>query len=149
LKGKQTDMTTTKNTLIPTSGEHTPKQHLRPPWKPGESGNPAGRPLGARSRLSEAVLADVAADWAIGGAETIARVRATDPAVYFRVIASILPKDVLLSVQQAVPGNLDADSYAALRSLLDVIQRTGIEGGPQQVFEMIEHDLRARVAKPI
>jgi site-specific recombinase XerD len=47
------------------------------------------------------VIQDIAADWAVGGAETIARVRMTDPATYFRVVASILPKDVLVNVQHA------------------------------------------------
>ena len=118
-------------------------------WKPGESGNPAGRPLGSRNKLSESVIQDIAADWAIGGPETIARVRMTDPATYFRVVASILPKDVLVNVQQQTPGNLDAESWAALRSLLDVIQRSGIEGEPQQLFEMIETDLRTRLATDV
>jgi hypothetical protein len=35
---------------------------------------------------------------------------------------------------------------ASLRSLLDVIKRVRIEGEPQQVFEVIETDLRARLA---
>ena len=49
------------------------------------------------------MIQDIAADWAIGGPETIARVRRTDPTAYFRVVASILPKDVLVNVQQG-PG---------------------------------------------
>ena len=52
------------------------------------------------------MIQDIAADWAIGGPDTIARVRMTDPATYFRVVASILPKDVLVNVQQQTPGNL-------------------------------------------
>ena len=31
----------------------TRKGQLAPPWQPGHSGNPAGRPLGSRSKLSE------------------------------------------------------------------------------------------------
>jgi len=53
-------------------GRHQEPKHVRPqlaaPWKPGESGNPAGRPLGSRNKLSESVIQDIAADWAIGGA---------------------------------------------------------------------------------
>ena len=87
-------------------GEHQKRPQLAAPWKPGESGNPAGRPLGSRNKLSELVIQDIAADWAIGGPDTIARVRMTDPSTYFRVVASILPKDVLVNVQQSTPGNL-------------------------------------------
>jgi hypothetical protein len=50
-------------------------------WKPGESGNSAVRPLGSRNKLTESVIQDIAADWAIGGPETIARVRMTHPLI--------------------------------------------------------------------
>src|SRR2546423_14770400 len=76
-------------------------------WKPGESGNPLGRPLGARNKLSQAVIQDIAADWALGGAGTLARVRMSDPATHFREVASIPPKDALADVQHSIPRNLD------------------------------------------
>ena len=38
------------------SGEPTRQKHR--PWKPGESGNPAGRPKGSRNKLSEEFIAD-------------------------------------------------------------------------------------------
>jgi hypothetical protein len=34
-----------------------PKQLMATAWKPGQSGNPAGRPIGARQRISEKLLA--------------------------------------------------------------------------------------------
>ena len=119
-------------------------------WKPGESGNPLGRPLGSRNKLSEAVIQDIAADWAVGGADTIARVRMTDPATYFRVVASILPKDVLVNVQQSTPGNLEPEAWATLRRVLDIIQHCAPNGAePSQVFETIENALRVEYAKTI
>jgi hypothetical protein len=135
-------------------GQHQEPKQLRPqlaaPWKPGQSGNPAGRPLGSRNKLSESVIQDIAADWAIGGPETIARVRMTDPATYFRVVASILPKDVLVNVQQSTPGNLEPEAWATLRRVLDVIQACAPEGAePAAVFETIETALRAEYAKPV
>jgi Family of unknown function (DUF5681) len=118
-------------------------------FKPGESGNPAGRPQGTRNRYSEDVLTVLANDWAAGGADVVARVRATDPSTYLRVVASILPKDVLVNVQQSVPGNLQPEAWASLRRVLDLIESCGASGEPQEVFEMIEEDLRARLAKPV
>jgi hypothetical protein len=76
----------------------------------------------------------------------VARVRATDPSTYLRVVASILPKDVL--VKQSVPGNLQAEPWASLRRVLDLIESSGASGEPQEVFEMIEEDLRARLDGP-
>ena len=86
--------------------EHKGKSGLRP-WKPGESGNPAGRPIGARNKFSEDVIQAFALDWAAGGPEAIERVRLTDPNTYMRVVASILPKDIVVNVHQQTPGNLE------------------------------------------
>jgi hypothetical protein len=64
------------------------------PFRPGQSGNPTGRPRGARNKLGEEVLADLYEDFAMHGAAAIERVRQKDPATYLRVIASLVPKEV-------------------------------------------------------
>ncbi len=64
------------------------------PFKPGQSGNPKGRPRGSRHRLSEALLADMVADFEAGGAAAVKKARTTDPVGYLRVIASLLPKQI-------------------------------------------------------
>lgn len=73
-------------------GEEAPKKHR--PWQPGESGNPAGRPKGARSKLGEAFIEDMLADWEANGPAAIRQVREKKPADYLKVVASILPKDL-------------------------------------------------------
>jgi hypothetical protein len=72
-----------------------------------------------------------------------------DPGKLAQIAYGLLPRDVFINVQQQSPGGLDPKAWATLRSLLDVIQRVGIEGEPQQVFEMIETDLRARLASDV
>src|SRR5262245_17828350 len=53
-------------------------KNLRPkPWKPGESGNPAGRP--PRARLTEAFISDVVASWSRHGADILETMARRDP----------------------------------------------------------------------
>lgn len=80
--------------------------HLRDDlkWKPGQSGNPNGRPKGARSKLTEAFLEALLADFEEASAEdkslgkqAIAAMRADKPNEYARMIASILAKEIEVS----------------------------------------------------
>lgn len=62
------------------------------PWQPGQSPNPAGRPRGARSKLSESVIAKLLADFEAHGTTVIERVRTHQPAAYLAACVSLLPK---------------------------------------------------------
>lgn len=68
-----------------------------PVGKPFTVGNP-GRPKGARSKLGEEFLQDMLADWAENGKAVIETVRAEKPEQYLKVVASILPKEMNLRV---------------------------------------------------
>lgn len=78
------------------SGDDTPRKspNLREPWKPGQSGNPAGRPKGARAKLGEAFVDALLADFRKNGVQSIVDMRDEKPADYVKVIASILPKEL-------------------------------------------------------
>jgi predicted nuclease of restriction endonuclease-like RecB superfamily len=69
------------------------KQHL---FKPGQSGNPAGRPKGSKNKLGEDFIKALQEDFADNGISAIVNVRTERPHEYLKVIASILPKDVNL-----------------------------------------------------
>lgn len=97
----------TTKTKAPGMGEQTalkpprkkpPTAHLAPAWKPGESGNPSGRPKGARSRLGERFLESLEALWKERGQEILDRTVAESPAVIVQMVAKLLPRDVKFEV---------------------------------------------------
>ena len=75
-------------------------------WKTGESGNLNGRPKGSRNAFSAAFIGDMQASWAKHGAAVLDKVARQDPARFLGVCASIVPRDVALSIEQRLPGGL-------------------------------------------
>lgn len=95
------------------------------PFKPGQSGNPAGRPKGARNKLGEAFLAALADDFEAHGAAAIQKTRETKPEVYVRVCASLLPKELNVRV-----SDIDNLSERELdQRILAALEHLGGEGG--------------------
>jgi hypothetical protein len=65
----------------------------------GVSGNPAGLPNGSRNRLGEQFIGDLYDDWLEHGMEALEAARRDKPADYLKVIASILPRDINVSLE--------------------------------------------------
>jgi hypothetical protein len=65
-------------------------------FKPGQSGNPNGRPKGGKNKLAESFLTALAADFDEFGIEAIRAARTERPAQYIQIVASLVPKDVTL-----------------------------------------------------
>jgi hypothetical protein len=69
------------------------------------------RPFGSRNRLCKAVLEDLLADWAEGGIAAIKMMRMERPSDYCKMMASILPKELLFetgAVSDLADDELDA-----------------------------------------
>ena len=95
------------------------KGQLAPPWQPGHSGNPAGRPLGSRSKLSEKFLCDLHAHWEQHGTTVLERVSQERPDVFLRVMASVLPKELHFTGANMFDGVTDEELRAYIESLRD------------------------------
>ena len=66
------------------------------PWlfKPGQSGNPAGRPKGSRNKLAEDFLADAYQQWQQHGSKALETMATSEPAKFCQMVASLLPKEM-------------------------------------------------------
>jgi hypothetical protein len=78
----------------PTEAPRPQNANLAPAWKPGQSGNPAGRPKGARGKLSEDFFKALAADFADNGAAAIEKMRIERPGDYAKMVAGLQTKEM-------------------------------------------------------
>jgi hypothetical protein len=95
------------------------------PWVPGQSGNPKGRERGSRNKLGEEFIEALHEDFQTHGKETIERARRLDPVQYLKVIAAVVPKEVIHT-----PGGLDDIDDDTLERLFieAALRAAGIEG---------------------
>lgn len=63
-------------------------------FEQGVSGNPAGRPKGSRSKLGEAFIEAVCADFEKHGVAAIQEMRKSNPAACVSMVAKFLPREV-------------------------------------------------------
>jgi len=127
---------------ITTAGPHR--------WQPGESGNRAGRPVGSRQRIAEALLRDIAEVWEAAGRDVLVRLANEDPGKLAQIAYGLIPCELAVSVEQRIPGSLSPEQWQTLRGVLDAVEAAGASGvSPETVSEWIVEDLRARMAKPV
>ena len=106
-----------------TDSDSTVRKHRQRgliPWKPGQSGNPAGRPKGSRNKLSEDFIADLHESWKSLGKPALLAAAWTDPVAYVRVVASLIPREL-----EATATVTERMSDAQLEAII----ARGIEGG--------------------
>jgi Family of unknown function (DUF5681) len=63
----------------------------------GVSGNKAGRPKGSRNKLGERFLDDLLEAWEDRGRDALVACATKEPAQFCKIVANILPKEVLLT----------------------------------------------------
>lgn len=100
-------------------------------FKPGEG----GRPKGSRNKLGEDFIAALADDFSANGIAAIEIARRTDPVQYLKVIASVVPKEIIHKVEDY--GDLsDSDLERELRAALGALGalREAEAGGGQKAL---------------
>ena len=95
-------------------------------WTKGQSGNPAGRPPGARSRYSEQFFRDLHAEWEVSGAAALRRLAETDPGAYLRLYAGLMSKVVHQEPEPDPFAELsDEELRNVIRMTVTRLQETG------------------------
>jgi Family of unknown function (DUF5681) len=99
-----------------------------PPWQPGQSGNPNGRPVGSRNKLTENFITALHDDFPQFGRAVISKVREKQPAVYLKVIASILPRQFNFKHESAFDGMSNEQLDEMLGSVRRILAARSPEG---------------------
>ena len=84
------------------------------PWKPGQSGNPKGRPRGSRNKLSEDFFRDLSEAWTAFGKPALMTAAWTHPVEFVRVVAQLMPKDVDVTVTNIRAERMKSSELEAL-----------------------------------
>ena len=118
--------------------EQDEKQRPSHLFRPGQSGNPGGRPVGARNKLQGDFMRRLAEDFGRFGIYAIARARRDDPLGYVRVVASLMPKEVELTrpLDDISDEQLDA-AIVAVRAIL-AAQGDGADEGSTKGAEQAQ-----------
>jgi hypothetical protein len=129
-----------------TSSDDTERKQKPQLYRPGQSGNPNGRPRGARNRLAGELLEALADDFSQHGVAAVQKVRETDPTAYLRITTGLLPKEVIVaalhvSATNALEDLTDAKDFAAAYRLArDMI-------GAEPPSELLELEAERRDAE--
>ena len=146
-----------------------PKAGLRPPWRPGESGNPGGRAKGSRNRATlaaealldgeAAALTRKAVDLALDGDVTALRLclERILPPRKGRPIAFTLPqvtnsgdlRAAALAILGAVSeGDISPEEAAAVAPLIEGVRRAMETDELSRRLEVLEQALKGKGGRP-
>jgi hypothetical protein len=105
------------------SCESQPKKRFNDDEAPEEMGSrrerqPCGCPAGAKNRLQGDFLHALAEDFREHGADVIGIARCEKPVEYLKIVASLMPKELLLTQDSALTDLTDEQLESALAKVL-------------------------------
>ena len=112
--------------------ENEPVEKQSNLWKPGQSGNPAGRPKGSRGKLGESFLEKVNDIWQRRGDEALEKSVTAEPMQFCKMVKDLLPREFLVKATMVnvdiTAGAEDLEAY--MRDWRLARQRIGIKDDP-------------------
>ena len=113
------------------------------PWRPGQSGNLNGRPVGSRSAFSAGFTRDLAEVWAEKGKASMLYTAEKQPAMFFATCARLLPNDVRVTVEQSLPGNLSMEDWQMMKEIIAAVRQAIPDASSKPPGAVLEHVLSA------
>lgn len=90
------------------------------PYKKGQIANPMGKGGHSIDKLSRSFIAKLGESFNKHGEKTIEELRVNDPSAYIRVIAGLMPKNVVIDTKsQDILEDFSDDMLQKLSTLLD------------------------------
>jgi Family of unknown function (DUF5681) len=133
-----------KNSEILMSSQSVTARNLTP-WKPGQSGNPNGRPLGTRNSFSQAYIRDFHTVWDEAGIAAIRTMAAKNPSGFVAVASKLIPQQVAVDTQASLPGNLSAQDWQVMREIVEAVKLAVPDASSKPPGEVLEY-VRARLS---
>ena len=121
-------------------------------WQPGESGNPNGRPIGARGRFSQRFIADLTDAWEKHGATALEQTAKLYPDRFVGICSHLIPKDVSVESYSGVAGRSGGERLDADLGGVGAVKRGLPDAGvrpPGEVMSFVLAAIRAHDAKVI
>ncbi len=114
--------------------EGTGSKQAATQFKPGQSGNPRGRPKGSRNKLGEDFITALQASLQEHGPATVETVRTERPHEYLKVIASILPKELNVNTTKLTEMSDDelVSALEGVRSVLLALAPEAVGAGSEE-----------------
>lgn len=122
-------------------------------WKPGTSGNPSGRPVGSRNKLTENILSDLAEFYEREGLALIEKVRDENPGLLLQSLIKLVPKEAHLNISGGAILSLTveqreriAESWLISKTDGDVLEGVAVRIEPDK--KVLKHDDSEKPDKP-
>jgi hypothetical protein len=91
----------------------------------------AAQSIGSRNAFSQAFIGDLAASWAQNGPKILAHVAKVDPVRYLGVAASLIPRDVAVSIEARLPGQLSPEDWDLIMQVLEAVKLRSLAAHPR------------------
>jgi hypothetical protein len=112
-------------------------------WKPGESGNKLGRPIGTRNKFSESFVSDIAKTWEKHGSDILEKMAVEESARFAELCGRLIPRDVQLTVSQRAPGGMEAEDWQIATEVFRAVKEALPDASNRQPGEVMSFVLEA------